>query len=264
MNEIIIHTHIPKTGGDTLDAMLETMLPAGSVLKVMQDPGRAPTYEEAMADVVRLQPPEALENKCRLRAVTGHINYKWGLRAGIDPRRTKYIAVLRNPLHRVASFYLYMQARPGEYRAKRPFREFLELDQVRDLHDGMTHRITGGLREYQEAAENLRTKYTLVGVLDTFPDFARKVARLIGRRRPRYYRRNVGGWNTKEFVERLDRDTFTRLVDLNREDYNLWLDVNEEFRGGPAKDPILPVRLWAFAEHRIKRPLGKLRPAIVR
>src|SRR6478735_12055948 len=110
---MLIFLHIPKTGGSTLNPILDWNYDNKS-FEITRYP-QIDTFL-ALSDAEKLQ----------YRVLRGQIYY--GLHQGI-PEACQYISILRHPYKRLISQYFYLNVRKaklGEALTDMPFEQFLE------------------------------------------------------------------------------------------------------------------------------------------
>ena len=94
MNDLIIHLHIPKTGGTTLRDIIQRQYLSKNILTI-------PTLEKS-ENILETVPSVKIN---QLEVVQGHLKY--GIHFNLN-RGAKYFAILRNPIDRVLSTYYYV------------------------------------------------------------------------------------------------------------------------------------------------------------
>ena len=102
MRALHIFTHIPRTAGTTVNAMLQDAFPDQPTLGAMS----VKAFHESLSGMSAGELDEIVY-------VHGHIPY--GVHRAIDPqqrRETVYITLLRNPVERVISQYNYILSQP--------------------------------------------------------------------------------------------------------------------------------------------------------
>jgi len=224
VGKVIIHTHIPKTGGETTRALLETMLPAGSVYVIDQAAQQEPYVGNAHAEIVRTThdfPARRPLEVPDIRAVTGHISYGWHSRAGMLDEWVSYVCTLRDPYQRVMSMYKHAKRNPwawgfGACSHWGGFEDFLS-NGPQDVRNGVCRRLSPDKPTTRGALRSLR-KYDVVGFTAAYPQFAEQLSDLIGAKRPQYYRRNIAhkGMHAVSAYERALVDAYAS------EDVGLW------------------------------------------
>jgi len=121
--EILIHFHLPKTGGTTLNIVLRGNFPGPS--RFIAQTGVAHSHlwtediEALRAKFDALTPAERVAVRC---VTAAHI--PMGIHRIFD-RPAKYITVLRDPVDRVVSHYYFVH----EYDKAKPIPESMSLDE---------------------------------------------------------------------------------------------------------------------------------------
>ena len=143
--DILIHMHIPKTGGTSLNSMLQHAFPSDEVADTMVIDDRlynglgVASYDLC---VQRLTSYSAVDLR-RIRYVTGHLCF--GVHR-IFNRPAKYFTVIRNPVDRVISdFFFRIQENEAYLKDGKPlsFEEYVEAQQDVFLRDYQVRVISG-------------------------------------------------------------------------------------------------------------------------
>lgn len=171
---IIIFTHIPKTGGNTL----------ASVLFKQYD------YNTEMYSVyLKDSLPENL-NYEKLKCVIGH--HPFGLHRSI-PKDCKYITMLREPVDRVLSDYYFDLKFHNKKAADSPIEKFIETYANRQ-----TRWIAGNDREDLELAKsNMKRYFIAVGLTEWFDESLFIMKRKLGWNDISYKKYNVNEKRSK-------------------------------------------------------------------
>ena len=146
--DILIHLHIPKTGGMSLSSMIKHAFRNDEIFDSTARgdeiyTGLGVATDECCHKRLSGLSPNA---RCRLRYVAGHV--PMGIHRELD-RPAKYFTVIRNPIDRVVSYFFFLiQMDQPLLKEGRPitFEEFVESDDDIHLHDYQT-RIVSGCRE---------------------------------------------------------------------------------------------------------------------
>lgn len=193
----LLFLHLPKTGGSSLQGVLDRALPAGSVYHLAPDPRAAAQAFIAM--------PEAERHACRL--IAGHQVY--GLHRHAAPG-ARYIAMLRDPLSRVVSEMNYAYARhlrdetftpellcatlAGEAGPSPVVRDNLYtawLGGESERAEIYNHKYEPDAACFDRAIHRLENEFAWVGVTERFYPSAVRLADMMGTRFRWLPRRNV-------------------------------------------------------------------------
>ena len=187
-----IYTHIPRTGGTTLQALAMQQYSPHEIVRV---------YGAAIAD------PRPVMGEKRdwggIKWLTGHNSYGIGkyLPPGVS---CQYVTLLRDPIARVLSAYEYIRRSPSHHLHK-DAREmdigtFASCGITTELDNGMVRQISGICGELPQwawpeaqvpmgkvtqeicdhAMVNLRDAYTIVGVMERYEESISLFARELG------------------------------------------------------------------------------------
>src|SRR5687767_997581 len=99
---LVLHLHLPKTGGTTLNEILARPCAPGEYVALGPDVHGAIENLRSWSD----------ERRAEVRVVQGHLPY--GLHE-IFPQPHTYVTLLREPVDRVLSFYFYVARSEGHY-----------------------------------------------------------------------------------------------------------------------------------------------------
>lgn len=194
----LIFLHIPKTGGSTLDAIIDANYPPDTVFSV-QSPIR-----DSLAAFRALPKAE----RGRLRVVRGH--GVQGLHRELD-QPCAYATLLRDPVDRVLSQYYFIRESTNHPRHRdlqargSTLLEYLRAGLNPQADNGQVRSISGvgdGTGEevpfgsctramLDDARRRLETEFALVGVTECFDEFLALAGRTLGWRHCHYVRRKV-------------------------------------------------------------------------
>lgn len=193
----IIFTHVPRTAGTTLVSILERQYPRNEqfYFYVREKFGNT---DEAVAEFARL--PE--EQRARLKVLQGHVGY--GIHRHFE--RYTYVALFREPVARVVSYYYYILKQPGHYLHnivlgnRMRLEEFVTSGLSTELDNIQTRQIAGveGVayghcteKTLETAKLNLVRQYAVAGLSERFDETVVLLQRHCGWGSPVYTRRNV-------------------------------------------------------------------------
>ncbi len=187
-DQTVIFLHLGKTGGMTLNTIMDWNYPRKAVYTISR-------YAR-IAEFTAL--PE--EERRKIRCLKGQIFF--GIHQWL-PRESTYVTLLRHPVRRVISQYYYNQVRrqrEGIVIKEPPIEWFLELDEPFRHQIGL---IAGGNNIYEIvenplrpdaleiAKHNLQTRFSVVGITEQFSESVLLMKMAFGWRTPFYANKNV-------------------------------------------------------------------------
>ena len=250
--KVLLHLHIPKTGGTTLKKLLEKQLFSDDAGPVDVDPSIKRYYQQGVFYYPRgieeqhrrgvidpsLDPeiPSDIVHALRdpaLKAVLGHFSF--GIHSHIQ-RPAKYITLLRHPIDRVLSLYFHILKWPRTELQKHIAREEMSLEQFvtesgyLQADNGQTRRLAGEepafgccSDELLESAKRNLAGHITVGLTERFDESIVVFRRTFGwPLKLRYWKRLVNKERPRE--EALSKGTLDTLrkyssLDLRLYDY---------------------------------------------
>lgn len=194
---MLIFLHIPKTGGTTLNPILDW------------------NYNNKSYQISRyaqIEPFLALPDaeKLKYKVLRGQVYY--GIHEGI-PEESQYISILRHPYKRLVSQYFYLNVRKanqGEKLSTMPFEKFLEREPFQAYMQ--LNLIAGGsnideaLRRplpadaLSRAQANIEKHFPVLGLIDYYDESLLLMKRTFGWQRAFYSRKNVNQ-SSKKFED---------------------------------------------------------------
>lgn len=185
----IVFLHVPKCGGNSIIAMLRRASEWESFKE-----SQIYSVNNSWPEVVRSRPKE--ENS-HFYIIHGHIGY--GIHEFL-PGKTTYVAMLREPIERLYSYYRYIMALGGSgwgfYAHKglardMTFLEFLKSKAFSNLDNGITRQLAGVNFHHQDliypvdgSTYELAVKHIesgiLLGFMDDFENSLRFIFRQLG------------------------------------------------------------------------------------
>jgi hypothetical protein len=207
----LIFVHIPKTGGATLRSILLRNYPRSTVYRsapsVLPDPAE---FSE--------------QDRARIRVYEGHMPF--GLHTRLSEPAT-YITLVRDPVERAISRYHYILERPEhpQYQKVRAYRDLKEFscdapnEQVMLLAGPRQRGVVASEARLEEAKENLRRHFAVVGLTEQFDETLLLLKRRFGWRYVLYRRHNVTG--SRPTIDELPAETRAVLEERNQLDREL-------------------------------------------
>ena len=219
----VVFTHIPKTAGTTLNAVLEGAFP-----------------ERCLFHLQRLDSKDLWARAAdpSLNAYGGHVNFQRMSEAfAASGRVAHYITILRDPIDRILSAYNYAKAaaetrRWHDLANQHDINAFVAImaDKHRPFLVSKQCRFVGAVEraDANEALRSLKENYSAVGVQNDLEGFLERLEQLLGLQLPRKEPRNRS--TTSVTRADLDRKSLRILNRTTVEDRRLfdmvmeWLD----------------------------------------
>lgn len=192
--QALIFIHIPKSGGMTLQRILEKQYTSDTIFTI-----NSKTFHESIKQFKHLPEPQ----RRSIRLLKGHMFF--GLHEFL-PMPCRYITILRNPIERIISHYYYVIQNPTHYLYQDVISQNMNLgDYVRSglspELDNCQTRLLSGVQEpievgqcsfelLETAKTNLKSHFAVVGILERFDETLILLKRIFRWRIPFYIQRN--------------------------------------------------------------------------
>jgi hypothetical protein len=242
----IVFVHLPRTGGITLASIIERQYGAKRAFFVYADPEG--DTGGALRELEAMSPSQRRE----LRALHGHHRF------GIHERyfdAASYIALFREPVDRLISYYHYILENPAHYlhrmvvERRMKLRDLVTSRATIELDNHQTRQISGragvGIggctrQMLDEARENLERRFTTFGLTERFDESVLLMTNAFGWSPPYYEWLNAS-------KERVRRDAVAAEVE------ELLLETNA-----------LDVELYRFAQQKFAATIAAQGPSFDR
>jgi hypothetical protein len=179
---LLIHLHMPKTGGTTLKKIIKKNYPPSITFDV---------YDRANLDNIL----NDLSTK-KVKCIQGHMPF--GVHEYFSQSST-YITLLRDPVDRVISEYYFIRSIPShslhETVSKMALKEFQEEERNKNaqtryiLGSGIGKTLTAD--DLAEAKQNLQDYFSIVGITEMFNESVFLMGREFGWKHVNYRKKNV-------------------------------------------------------------------------
>ena len=228
MNDLIIHLHIPKTGGTTLRDIVNRQYSSRNIFTI-------PTIDKAKIMVDTLSP----NNIKQLEIIQGHLKY--GLHNSFE-RNAKYFAIMRDPIHRVLSTYYYITSQDGNPQnlsntnKRMSIFEYINSGINPFLINGQTQLIAGKSCSIDDpliksnellliAKENIKRNFIFLGTTEQFDESIVLLKKILNWHSPYYSRANRT--KNKPDYNKVDNEIRNYIKEHNQLDIDLYNYVKE-------------------------------------
>lgn len=220
----LIFIHIPRTGGVTLDTILERHYNLARMFSL---------YNEQQVEEFRQLSDE---RKQKIEFLNGHF-----MSCGIHeklPNSCNYITLLRNPLERVVSEYYFIKRSPHVYLHERvtsenmSLKDFVSSEMTIETNNGQTRLIAGlktspgiGIGKcppemLKLAKNNIDRHFAVLGFTEEFDKTLILLKRALGLRETFYVKRNQT--KNRKAVDDLPQETLKLIEKYNELDLELY------------------------------------------
>ncbi|MCY9664841.1 sulfotransferase family protein [Paenibacillus alginolyticus] len=221
INKIIIHVHVPKTAGTTMQGIIRRQYDNPKDLKEIYMPWGLPESLNAINDI---------DNIDEIKCIQGHFPY--GIHRYFN-RSFNYIAMLRNPIEHIISVYSYILENPTIPYYNEIMKNNLTLKDFNklktpygDLNNLQTRYISGvimrdlNLGDLERAKENVLKKFLFVGLTERFDESVFMLKQLLGWKISFYAKKNVTKLRQRQ--EDLPNDLLDAIYQSNEYDIELY------------------------------------------
>ena len=244
----LIFLHIPKTAGTSVRAIVEQEYPKDACVQVYTN---SPEFYETIREAV-----------AKAKALYGHTFYGIHEWFDIDVR---YIAFVRNPIHRVISFYNHQLLDKNSLHYEEvhdrgmTIRDMLHAGSSLEMNNLMVRIISGyggtditdDTALWDNAIANIERHFEFVGLTERMPESVNILAQRLGWGRHRIPRLNI----TPSCPE-IDAATRATIKEYNRLDLMLYEYVEKHFPPNPDLFNGLGGQVRKFFGSRYARPAG--------
>ena len=224
-----IFVHIPKTGGQSISAVIWRQYLEQAIFQV---------YSADERDAIDRFNALPQQGRDAIRAVTGHMHY--GLQDHLGPYRWRCITLLREPVARIVSHYHYAKRTPQSPLHQQIVEEGLDLEgyvtrseyagifnngQVRLLGNEVFAEESADRASLERAKRNLQA-CAAVGITERFASSVILMKRALGWRMPLFPVRNVAPTDPAPISSR-ERAVIEARNDLDIELYEFARDLHK-------------------------------------
>lgn len=223
--QTVIFTHIPRTGGSTLNSILKFQCPPDRFFEI-----KTATNSFYIDRFKKLD----IERKKRLKIISGHTPF--GLHRFL-PQPSTYITLLRNPIDRILSHYYYVLEQPRHYLYDRvksqnmTLKDYISSGVSKELDNDQVRILCGDENVYfgfkkcsdihlKMAKENLRNYFAIIGLQEKFDETIILLRKTFGYKTPFYIKKHIG----RQYLSResISRDVIDAIEEKNRLDMELY------------------------------------------
>ncbi len=240
-NETLVFVHMPKTGGSTLQRIVDRQFRGRMMFTVEGD--SAGTVQASLARLESMDPAARRGIAC----LKGHIAF--GVHRFFE-QPVRYTTMVRDPVDRVVSHYFFTRSTPRHWLHRKVVEERLSLEDYVHLRmrEGMANyytRVLSGLVNWEDltravadlstdalarARANLEAHFSVVGLTERFDESILLM-------------KEAYGWGSVHYVK--DNVTPGKPLDpVTDREREVILDYNA-----------LDVELYAFAKQRLDRAI---------
>ncbi len=224
----LIFLHIPKTGGTTLSALIQSNYPGEKIY-----------YLHSRSEKEKfLALPETEKNRCRI--LSGH--FPCGIQRELPFRAWRMMTMLREPADRITSFYFHALRNPGHYlhakllESGMAFDAFAQSDLTLEADNFQVRMLSETMEEYarplgdedlQKAFRCLNENMAAFGILEKFDDSIRHFSDVFQWKNQAYTPLN-GGWENNAGFQ-MSQTTRRAVLKRNALDAELYHSAKKLF-----------------------------------
>lgn len=216
---VIIFLHIPKTGGTTLNSIIDTNYNDYCDNKGIFDYGwqiPLPKYLSKVGD------------KKKLELLRGHLFF--GAHKHLPQKKYTYITILRNPIERVISEYYFIKRwstdRPLLLSIKKKsLYEFVTNEDFNGLTFNRQTLMLAGNYNLKAAKSNLEKHFSVVGITERFNETLNIIEKKLGWEIDKYEKKNVT--KNRPTVEEISNEILDTIRKKNQKDIELHKFANK-------------------------------------
>ena len=224
-NQNIIFLHIPKTAGTTFREIICRQYESYATAK-FYPMGKYPhkEFKEFKKDIEK----QMRDIKCLI----GHICMGWRCHELFPPPST-YITFLRDPVDKVISLYYFILKRPDHLlhnilkSKKMGLAEFVSSGMTSEIDNGQTRALACNGANLEEAKNNIREKFIIVGFTERFDETLILLKKIFGWENLFYMRGNVN--KNRPGKEDTPKEVFDIIRNNNELDIKLYKFAKERF-----------------------------------
>lgn len=210
-NEILIHLHMPKTGGTTLKNIIKKNIHPSVNYDVYED------HQQ------REQTLKSLSHK-HVSCIQGH--FPFGVHQYF-PNPSTYITMLREPTKRIISEYYFIRDNPRHNQYQIVNSISLEDYHLQTQHMNLQTRLLSGQidnpltnKDLEKAKENIEKYFSVVGITEMFNESIDLMKRKFNWKNIHYRKQNVT--KKKPPIDKLPAKTISSIKENNHFDIDLY------------------------------------------
>ncbi|SHJ50521.1 sulfotransferase family 2 domain-containing protein [Paramaledivibacter caminithermalis] len=218
-NSVIIFLHIPKTGGFTLNSIIDKQYRGFFDIKGFFDYG----WQIPLADYIN-----SIGDIKKLEVLRGHLFF--GAHNHIPQKNYNYITLLRAPVERVVSEYYFIRRwknnRPLLQAVKKmTLHEFVTKKEYNGITSNRQTLMIAGQYDLAKAKYNLEKHFSIVGITERFDETLYVLEKKLGWKINKYKKENET--KNRPSIDEIDHDTIEIIREKNQKDIELYKFANE-------------------------------------
>ena len=215
-DSVIIFMHIPKTGGCTLNSIINKQYDDNHIFKQMFPGSEKISFYKYLNVGIK-------EN---LKVVMGHVYY--GVHTFLTQKNYSYITLIRNPIHLTISLYYYVLSDVNNYYY--PFISTMSLYEfiTSDLYGpNLQTRMLNGhnIDDLDSAVHNLKNNFSFVGITERFDESLKVLNKLFNWNVDDYTLENITP--NKPLITDIDPNIIDLIASKNKNDFEIYKIANE-------------------------------------